>query len=355
MRKGAMAPVNEMLQWIGLLLVCIIMFYVTITWASGGAHVQRGIEQGSLMYTVANSVNALSSMEEGVVTRQLINFFDITIDCSAGACYVSTAPYVSGKLQDSSSKVLILGNIKPVSLKNVNKITLTSEAGKDISLTGEHVGDTFMASLSIPDYSVMCVTNHPGIASYISDPDINQGQDPELIAAIIQAESDWDQKSYRYEPGYQVKYIEGVSKWTEKPCWLRSGQTINQWFAQHDSRSSEKKGLTEAQLGLVAQTKASASYGLMQILYTTAVETCEGLELKGSVINLDDPEELYTPDVNIFCGTRYLKKLLSSYPDIRDAASAYNAGSPSWTTNLKNREYTMKVLGYYNAFKKCTA
>jgi hypothetical protein len=354
--RGLTTPVNELLQWVGLILISIIMYVVIINWAAGGAHVQRGIEQGSLMYTIANSVNALSGMEEGQVTRQLVNLFDITVECPAGACYVETLPYdTSLNPQKSSNKVLILGDIEPVSLKKVNKITLTKERGKKIVLTGSQTEDKFLTQLSLPDYSPMCITTHPDVRKYLSDPEINQGLEPELIAAFIQAESSWNARSNRYEPGFQVRNLEGKEMWTSRAAWLKSGITIGQWFDQNPGRSSERDSLTEEQLGLVAQTRASSSYGLMQILYTTAVENCESLEFNGAGVNLDNPDELYRPDLNIFCGVSYLKKLSVKYPDIRDLVSAYNAGSPLWTLNLKNREYTMKVLGYYTAFKKCAA
>jgi hypothetical protein len=358
MRKGFTEAIYDFWQWLALVLICFIMIIVIINWSAAGAHVQRGVEQGSLMYTIANSVNALSSMEEGEVIRRLSSNFDIEIDCSDGHCYVMTIPYdSSGKALKESNKVLILGNVEPKTIKNVNKITLTKEMGKKVVLTGEHTDDSFMTPLVIPESTTpRCVTKYPEISTLLYDNEINQGEQPELIAAIIQRESSWNTKSYRYEPGFQVRNLDGSPVWTKKEAWLKTGNTIEQWFALNPNRAGEKSSLTSDQLKLIAQTKLSASYGLMQILVTTAYPVCNGLTVKGTKIDLDsNPEQLYDAKVNLFCGVKYLKSLRARYPDIRDAVSAYNAGKPAWTTNLANRKYTVEVLGYYNDFKACTA
>ncbi len=61
----------------------------------------------------------------------------------------------------------------------------------------------------------------------------------------------------------------------------------------------------------------ATSYGLMQVLDTTAKE----LGLKG------DPKALYIPEVGISYGVKYLAKQLRRYGNIVKAVAAYNAGS----------------------------
>jgi len=63
-----------------------------------------------------------------------------------------------------------------------------------------------------------------------------------------------------------------------------------------------------------------ASYGLMQILYRTAVE----MGFTGR------PENLFDPALNITLGTKYLAKLIEKYgsSSFERIYSAYNSGSP---------------------------
>ena len=111
MRKGT-EPAHETLEYIGLILVSFIMLYIIINFGTGGAQFQRGLEQGSLMYTIASSANALSSMEEGQIIRHLGSLFDITVECD-NTCHVTTTPYDNlGKRQKESNEIPIIGNIK---------------------------------------------------------------------------------------------------------------------------------------------------------------------------------------------------------------------------------------------------
>ncbi len=353
--KAFSGPAGSFVQWVGLLLIALLMLYVIIQWGEAGAHVQRGLEQGSIMYSVANSVSALSSMGSGEVSRYLLNTYDLTVRCDGGSCFVRARPYdSSGNPGEESQEVLILGNIEPASLKEVNRITLSKEPGGKVVLTGERVEDAFRGILVPGEYPTMCITTHPDIAGLLADPEINQGLEPELLAAIIQAESSWQEDAYRYEPGYQFRYLEG-SEWEQDSNWLSSGPTVDQWLGSHPSRQGESEGLSEEQLSRTAQTSISASYGLMQLMYPTAVQSCRGASFRGSRVTLGSPDDLYGPALNIFCGARHLKSLQSTYQDLRDQVSAYNAGQPRWTTSLANREYTARVLGYYNAYRGCVA
>jgi hypothetical protein len=75
-----------------------------------------------------------------------------------------------------------------------------------------------------------------------------------------------------------------------------------------------------------------ASYGLMQILYRTA----KGMGYAGT------PENLSSPETNLYYGTLFIKNLLSKYSDLSDAIASYNMGHPrpaSKTTPLIERIY----------------
>lgn len=347
MKRGFTAPAAEMIQWIGLILICIIMLYVIINWAAAGAHVQRGVEQGSLMYTIASSVNALSSMEEGEVARHLTSPYDITVECD-GSCSVTTAAYDrSGNRQKESNEVLVLGEIKPVRLESVNSITLTKEGDGSVVLTGERTEDVHRAQLNIPDIDPKCIAQYKDPIKSASD---KYGVEQELIAAVTEAESSWNPDSYRYEPAFQMN-LEGESQWTGDDAWLGEGDTIRQWFDKNPRRKKDEfDNFVQKypdKLDIVAQVRVSASYGLMQTLYTTAHDFCG---YRG------EPEGLQDPATNIDCGTKYLKDMLYRYGnDKADAVSAYNAGSRAWETNPANRRYTENVLGNYHAFRKCAA
>lgn len=100
-----------------------------------------------------------------------------------------------------------------------------------------------------------------------------------------------------------------------------------------------------------------ASYGLMQILFTTA----KGIGYQGH------PEGLYDPDLNIQFGAKYLSLQLRRFGSEELAAAAYNAG-PGFVSRLVEkhgnnftaifdhlpavtRKYVPRVMGYYAEFK----
>lgn len=105
-----------------------------------------------------------------------------------------------------------------------------------------------------------------------------------------------------------------------------------------------------------------ASYGLMQIMYNTA----KGLGYEGT------KEGLFTPETNIFYGTKFISNLHKKYPNIFDVIASYNMGYPrpaSKTTPLiikiygkpqpdwkyANEPYVRKVAtytAYYEAKQK---
>lgn len=204
-----------------------------------------------------------------------------------------------------------------------------------------------MSSTLEPRYfSPRCINTYDQLRGIIHDESQQYGVPEELIAAIITSESSWDDNSMRYEPFFQVHFVEGNPIWRDDPAWITHGPTIRQWFSQHPDRQDEMDDLTDRELDLVAQTRISSSYGLMQVLYTSSIPFCDYDRL---------PEGLMDIYTNVDCGTRAMRALMDRYgeDDLVDAVSAYNAGAPSWQTLPHNRYYTEKVLGLYNAYLAC--
>lgn len=110
------------------------------------------------------------------------------------------------------------------------------------------------------------------------------------IIATISTESSGNPKAYRYEPLFYTRYIKDQKEWKESPY--------------HDY-----------------PRRIAASYGLVQIMYTTAYNSA-GFRGK--------PEDLYDPAANINAGVAYIA---SAYQvkqhgwDPPKIACAYNAGS----------------------------
>jgi soluble lytic murein transglycosylase-like protein len=78
-----------------------------------------------------------------------------------------------------------------------------------------------------------------------------------------------------------------------------------------------------------------ASYGLMQLLYSTA----QSLGYTGS------PDGLYDPGVNIDLGTKLLSQLREKYgDDVQAVYSAYNSGSP--TKYLSSNQVASNVVRF---------
>jgi soluble lytic murein transglycosylase-like protein len=91
--------------------------------------------------------------------------------------------------------------------------------------------------------------------------------------------------------------------------------------------------------------KTDASWGLMQLLLTTAR------------VVLGDPNltttQLINPRVNIEAGTKFIASNLNRFGNMRDAIAAYNAGSPRLGSDGKyvNAAYVDKVTKAYNLYK----
>ena len=73
--------------------------------------------------------------------------------------------------------------------------------------------------------------------------------------------------------------------------------------------------------------------GLMQLRPATFRELCEEL-------GLTPGEDIFSPDANIRCGTRYLGKLLTLFPEKTTALAAYNAGIGNVTAWLEDPRYS---------------
>lgn len=109
------------------------------------------------------------------------------------------------------------------------------------------------------------------------------------IIATISTESSGNPGAYRYEPSFYDRYIKDKDRWKDNP------------FYKFPKR-------------------ISASYGLMQIMYTTAYSA--GFRGK--------PEDLYDPAANIEIGTAYIASPFQRENhgwDPPKIACAYNAGS----------------------------
>ncbi len=89
------------------------------------------------------------------------------------------------------------------------------------------------------------------------------------------------------------------------------------------------------------------SYGPMMVLDSTAT----------TVLGVSDPTTLKDPATGIWYGVEYLAQLLRwSGGDINRAVSAYNTGKGNAIPNASgvypNQSYIVKVLGYWNTFKR---
>ncbi len=148
------------------------------------------------------------------------------------------------------------------------------------------------------------------------------GLDPDLVAAVVDQESNGWASAYRYEPDFFDRYLKN-----------------NPLYADRNPR------------------EVSASYGLMQIMYPTAVDA--GFS--------GQPWELFAPTVNLEWGCRVLSGLMrwarSLYTGLsseasgvvtRSALAAYNGGKGknAPTGVLRNRAYADEVLMRYAKIKR---
>ena len=137
------------------------------------------------------------------------------------------------------------------------------------------------------------------------------GIDEKLIRAIIKKESSGNQWAFRVERGFWVRYFPGI-----KAIFSRTPEKDEQWLAYPDI--------------------VSASYGLMQVMLSTAMELG---------FRFQYPGELYEPATNIKFGCLLLKRNFDRYKNWDDAISAYNQGNNRKDSSGKyvNQYYVDKV------------
>lgn len=128
------------------------------------------------------------------------------------------------------------------------------------------------------------------------------GVDPLLVEAVIQQESAGKADAFRFEPGYWKRYCAGDPAWQD-------------WEPR----------------------RVASSYGLMQIMYPTAVQL--GFH--------QAPERLFDIQENIALGCKLLARLLRRFEnDVQKALAAYNGG-PAGVNRPVPLAYARKVQDRY--------
>ena len=136
--------------------------------------------------------------------------------------------------------------------------------------------------------------------------------DEKLIRAIIKVESSWNPWAIRVERGFWSRYWTGI-----KALFIRTPEKDEKWLTYPDL--------------------VSASYGLMQLMLTTAMEMG---------FRFQYPTELLDPEKNIHMGCKLLKILHDKYKNWNDAVSAYNQGNPRKNLDgtYRNQQYVDKII-----------
>lgn len=125
------------------------------------------------------------------------------------------------------------------------------------------------------------------------------GLDPDLVEAVVLVESSGRTDAFRHEPDFYERYVKG------KP--------------EYEGRNPRR---------------IASSYGLMQIMYTTA-------QLYGFRA---EPEMLFLPNIGLEYGCRHLAALLKKHQETGDALEAYNAGRANTPAGEK---YRAKVISEF--------
>lgn len=113
------------------------------------------------------------------------------------------------------------------------------------------------------------------------------GLDPNLVEAVVICESSGRTDAFRFEPGFYERYIKG------KPIW---------------------SGLNPRRI--------ASSYGLMQVMYTTALE--HGYPYP-------EPEKLFIPEVGLDWGCCVLAAFCEwAEGDVMKTLASYNGGKGNW-------------------------
>lgn len=132
------------------------------------------------------------------------------------------------------------------------------------------------------------------------------GLDADLVQAMVEQESSYRWFAYRFEPAFYTRYLAHLPEYMDR-----------------DPR------------------EVSASYGLCQVMFTTALE--HGF--------MGKPWEMFHPDVALDLGCRVLAGLLVwSGGNTEQALGAYNAGKGAWKSNPA-RLYAASVMVRYHRIK----
>jgi len=168
----------------------------------------------------------------------------------------------------------------------------------------------------------------------------------DLALAFAWVESSFLSRSYRYEPNWDIYYINikkslPIDGPKYKP-YKEERITIDEWFDQNEGRAREKRSGRD--YSYWAQLRIASSYGLVQILYPTAV--MEGFR--------GQPEDLYDPVICLKFGFKHYKRKLRKYKTQEKAIIAYNAGNCVKLLNgeWKNEYYLKKIRKAQAGFKK---
>lgn len=134
--------------------------------------------------------------------------------------------------------------------------------------------------------------------------------DPDLVAAVVEQESNGWASAFRFEPDFWAKYLKSNPAWKDRN-----------------------------------PREVSASYGLMQTMVPVAVE--HGFT--------GEPWELFNPNASLEFGCRVLADLIAwADGNLTKALGAYNAGKGGALTSAGLR-YADQVLQRYDRIKRTGA
>jgi len=142
-----------------------------------------------------------------------------------------------------------------------------------------------------------------------------------FLKGVAMTESSMMERAYRYEPGFWDRYLK------DNPLWKDQDPAV-----------------------------VSASYGLMQLMYTTAYE----MGWRGT------QEDLWNPVYNIELGTKLIRRLVDKvveqklvekyiwFSPLEIAMARYNGGrtgNPNEKGVLRNAKYVTKVIRNWRDFQ----
>lgn len=160
--------------------------------------------------------------------------------------------------------------------------------------------------------------------------------EPHLYTATIMAAEEWG-LPYRWLMA-QILHESGYNPYAKRvePGFMkRYGHTV--------ARLARKQGARTGRLWIRAPLDFNASYGLMQIMWSTAVER----GFTGTY-----PSELFAVSLNLEYGCAELhRQLVKAEGDLGVALDAYNDGrinARSATGELVDHDYTDRILIAYN-------